>query len=123
MDAFKDLPFVEFFEDEVQFSIEMKVPPGTEPGKKSIQCQMGYQICNDKFCYQPGHWTLPAVEFTVLSGGLAKSATPTTPAPSVAVAAPATSKIEMEPGVVKAKTPIAPMSDVEKSLQGGRACN
>ncbi|MGP0062020.1 MAG: hypothetical protein ACLQGP_00275, partial [Isosphaeraceae bacterium] len=29
-----DLPFVEYFEDEVTWSVKLKVPDGTEPGKK-----------------------------------------------------------------------------------------
>ncbi len=42
-----DLPFVEYYEDEVTWSIKLKVPEGTEPGKKTLRCQVGYMICNE----------------------------------------------------------------------------
>ena len=62
-----DLPFVEYFEDEVTWSVKLKVPDGTEPGKKALRCQAGFMICNDKSCSPPGQWTAPDAELTVLS--------------------------------------------------------
>ena len=56
---------LEFYEDEVTWSIKLLVPPGTEPGKKTLRCQAGYQICNDQTCKIPGQWTLPDVVLTV----------------------------------------------------------
>lgn len=114
MDVFPDIKFIELFEDEVDFSIDLLVPAGTEPGKKSVRVQAGYQICNDKFCSQPGQWTLPAVELTVLPGGAVVAEAPK--------AAPAEVSIAATPPVAKAaevEKPKAPINDVEKSLQGG----
>jgi thiol:disulfide interchange protein DsbD len=66
--AFPDLDFVEFYEDEVTWSIKLRIPPGTEPGKKELRCQAGYQVCNAKSCSFPGQWTVPAAELTVVPG-------------------------------------------------------
>ncbi len=64
------MPMVlEFYEDEVTWSIPLEIPPGTEPGKKTLRCQVGYQICNALSCKIPGQWTLPDVVPTVLAGG------------------------------------------------------
>ena len=83
---FPNLPFVEFYEDEVTWSIKLKVPPGTPPGKKTIRVQAGYMICNDKSCSQPGKWTLPAATLTVAAGDAGKLAES---APKPAASAPA----------------------------------
>jgi thiol:disulfide interchange protein DsbD len=66
--AFPDLPFLEFYEDEVTWSISLLVPKGTDPGLKTLRCQAGYQICNDQTCKIPGQWTLPEVTLTVVPG-------------------------------------------------------
>ena len=78
-----DNALIEFFEDEATWSIKLQIPEGTEPGKKSLRCQAGYQICNANSCKQPGQWTLPAVELTVLPADDKSSA-----APAAAPAAP-----------------------------------
>ena len=44
MPVFKQVPFVELFEGEVDFIRELKIPEGLEPGKKAILTQMDYQI-------------------------------------------------------------------------------
>jgi thiol:disulfide interchange protein len=83
---FADLPFVEYHEDEVTWSIKLKVPPGAAAGKKTLQVQVGYMVCNDKVCMGPGRWTLPAATLTVAQGdGAAK---PAEPAAKQAAAAP-----------------------------------
>jgi thiol:disulfide interchange protein len=79
---------LKFYEDEVTWSIPLQVPPGTEPGKKTLRVQAGYQICNDSTCKIPGQWTLPEVTLTVLPGGAA-DASPA-PAPEVKTASAAT---------------------------------
>jgi thiol:disulfide interchange protein DsbD len=58
--------FVEYHEGEVTWSIELKVPTDTTPGKKSLRCQARYQVCTDKSCSIPGQWTLPEVVLTIL---------------------------------------------------------
>lgn len=65
----KFAPPLDYYEDEVTWSLKLGVPPGTEPGKKTLRVQAGYQVCNDSNCSVPGRWTLPDVELTILSGG------------------------------------------------------
>ncbi len=77
---FPKMPFVEYFEDEVTWSIKLKVPPGTAPGEKTIRVQARYMICNDRTCSPPGRWTLPAAAVTI--GAAGKSATSAASAPS-----------------------------------------
>jgi thiol:disulfide interchange protein DsbD len=71
--AFDNL-VVESYEDEVTWSIPLLIPPGTEPSKKTLRCQVGYQICDASRCKIPGQWTLPDVVLTVLPGGAAAGA-------------------------------------------------
>jgi len=63
---FADVDFVEFHADEVTWSIKLKIPEGTAPGKKSLRCQAGYMVCDAKHCSIPGQWTLPDAVLTVL---------------------------------------------------------
>jgi thiol:disulfide interchange protein len=79
--VFASLPFVEYHEGEVVWSVKLKIPPGTEPGKKSIRSQIYYQVCSDKTCSIPGRWTLEAATLTVEAGGLA-AASPATAVPA-----------------------------------------
>ncbi len=67
--AFPDIPFLEFHEDEVTWSIKLKVPANQPAGKKELRCQIGYMICSDQNCSFPGQWTLPAAELTILPSG------------------------------------------------------
>ena len=64
--AFDNQTF-EYFEDEVSWSIPLKVPSATAPGKKVIRCQASYQICNAQSCSFPGRWTLPDATLTILA--------------------------------------------------------
>jgi thiol:disulfide interchange protein DsbD len=82
--AFNNLE-IEFFEDEVTWTIQLQVPPGTAPGPKTLRCQAGYQICNDQTCKIPGQWTLPDVTLTVVPGVAEPertTAAPPAPAPA-----------------------------------------
>src|SRR5262249_39239549 len=85
---FPDLEFVEYYEDEVTWSIPLRIPPGTEPGQKALRVQAGYQICDDKRCSVPGQWTLPEAVVTVLSAGAAQSPPPLAAAPPGSSSAP-----------------------------------
>jgi thiol:disulfide interchange protein DsbD len=60
---------LEFFEDEVAWTLPLQVPADAAPGKVTLRCQAGYQICNDVTCKFPGQWTLPDVVLTILPGG------------------------------------------------------
>ena len=69
-----DNKVLQYYEDEVTWSIKLQVPTGTAPGKKALRVQAGYQICDPHTCSTPGQWTLPAAELTVLPGGAAAAA-------------------------------------------------
>ena len=57
---------LEYYENEVAWTIKLRIPPGTEPGKKIFRCQAGYMVCDDKTCSFPGQWTLPEAVLTVV---------------------------------------------------------
>jgi thiol:disulfide interchange protein len=76
---FPEVDFVEYYEDEVTW--KLKIPEGTSPGKKTLRCQAGYMVCDDKSCSTPGQWTLPDAELTIVAGD--------GKAPDTTVAAPA----------------------------------
>ena len=67
--AFPDIPFLEYHEDEVTWSLKLQVPSDARPGKKTLRCQAGYMLCSDQNCSFPGQWTLPDAELTVIAGG------------------------------------------------------
>jgi thiol:disulfide interchange protein DsbD len=101
---FADVEFVEFYEDEVTWSIKLKVPAGIEPGKKVLRCQARYQVCDVKLCSIPGQWTLPDAELAITGGGAQPPAAasepqaqtalpPTQPAPKPAAAPSASAPV------------------------------
>ncbi len=87
--AFQDIPFLEFHEEAISWSLTLRVPEGIEPGKKEILSQVNYMICSAKSCKPPVWHTLPAVTLRVgpkvAAGGLrailAANALGETPAP------------------------------------------
>jgi thiol:disulfide interchange protein DsbD len=86
--AFPDLEFVSFYEDEVTWSIPLKVPSEAVSGKKTLRCQASYQICDAKSCSFPGAWTLPEIVLTVVAGqGAQAQAEGPAPVPAPAAAA------------------------------------
>ncbi len=76
--AFPEVPFLEFYEDEVSFAIVLEVPADTTNGDKSIQAQVFYQICNAQNCSIPGRWSVPSALLKV-QGGLAGAGVKTDP--------------------------------------------
>ena len=77
---FPAIDAVEYHEDQVTWSITLKIPEGTAPGKKALLCQVGYMVCDAKNCSIPGRWTLPATTITVLpSDGKGPKAAVTAP--------------------------------------------
>ena len=66
--AFPDIPFLEYHEDEVTWSVSLKIPADAKPGRKTLRCQAGYMICSDQNCSFPGQWTLPDATLTVVAG-------------------------------------------------------
>jgi hypothetical protein len=65
---FPDLAAVEYYEDEVTWTIKLKVPAAAATGKKTLRCQARYMICDAKTCSVPGRWTLPDAELSITSG-------------------------------------------------------
>lgn len=63
--AFPDLPFVEFYEEEVSWSIDLVVPTTATPGKKSLKSQIQFQICDPKRCKPPSRVTVPPATLNV----------------------------------------------------------
>ncbi|QEH36409.1 Thiol:disulfide interchange protein DsbD precursor [Aquisphaera giovannonii] len=106
-DPTQDNKIVESFEHSVTWSIPLVVPADAAPGKRILRCQIGYQVCNDKFCFPIGQWTLPDVVLNVSGegGNAAAVAAATPPAPAqVAPSPPATG----EPA--PSSTPASPAS-------------
>jgi thiol:disulfide interchange protein DsbD len=102
--AFPNLDFVEYYEDEVTWSVRLRIPPGTAPGKKGLRCQVGYQVCNAKSCSFPGQWTLPEAVLTVLPGDASGEKAAPAPKP----AAPAPSDREPRPDRAGTSSPAQP---------------
>lgn len=65
--AFPDIPFLEYHEDEVVWSQQLRIPADAKPGMRTLRCQVGYMLCSDQNCTMPGQWTLPAAEVTVVA--------------------------------------------------------
>ena len=63
-----DNQIFEYFEDEVVWSIPLKIPADAKPGEISVRCQANYQICDPKSCSFPGRWTLPEATVKVVEG-------------------------------------------------------
>ena len=63
--AFPDRQTVEFYEEEVTWSIRLKVPKAMETGERPLKCQINYMIMDDKTVTLPGRWTLPEVRVNV----------------------------------------------------------
>lgn len=55
----------ETHEREVTWLTILRVPPGTPTGRKTLRCQVSYQLCNARSATLPGRWTLPDVAVTV----------------------------------------------------------
>ncbi|WP_165063568.1 protein-disulfide reductase DsbD family protein [Paludisphaera rhizosphaerae] len=116
--AFGDNVLVEFFEDEVAWSTELKIPAGAAPGEHTIQSQINYQICNENSCFPPTYQSLPEVVVKVVDGNStvtpASAAVAATPAPpaeipaAAAVAATPASPTETPAVAAVAATPALP---------------
>jgi hypothetical protein len=63
--AFPDQQTVEFYEEEVTWSIRLKVPQSMKAGERPLKCQANYMIMTDKAVTLPGRWTLPEVRVKV----------------------------------------------------------
>ncbi len=124
--AFPDIPFVEYYEDEVSWSIKLKVPSDATPGKKTLRVQAGYMVCNASSCSMAGQWTLPEATLTVISGGSGgppstAAATPTPKPEAPKPVAPPTSEkpAVASPPPVVASTGSAIRSEIAQKAEQG----
>ncbi len=93
---FAQVDSVDYHEDDVTWSITLKVPEGTESGKKILRCQVRFQVCDAKLCSIPGQWTLPAAVLTVLPAdgkGPQSAAAPKPARPDANLAAKSTNAV------------------------------
>lgn len=73
--AFPELDSVSFFEDEVTWSLALKVPVDAQEGQKTLRSQIYFQICNEQSCKPPIRSTVPDVALTVLGSAEARAET------------------------------------------------
>ena len=98
--AFPDLESVEFYQDEVTWTHQLKIPADAAPGPKTIRCQASYQVCDDKSCSFPGQWTVNDVTVDVIGEGgapVAAAAPATAPEPKPAVEGAKPRKADSDP--------------------------
>jgi thiol:disulfide interchange protein DsbD len=77
--AFPDVKEVAYFEDEVTWSLNLKIPDDAKPGPRTIRVQASYMTCNAKSCSIYGGWTLPPATLTIQDGK--QTASTSSPAP------------------------------------------
>lgn len=109
--AFDNL-VVKYYEDEVTWSIKLKVPADVAAGEHTLFCQAQYMVCDAKSCSPPGQWTLPPVTVTV-GGGSAKLDAPA-PAP---VAAQTSSTPTPPPAEVKPPEPAPATASIDSAVE------
>jgi thiol:disulfide interchange protein DsbD len=66
-----DNQIVEFHENQVTWTLRLKVPADAKPGQVTLRNQVGFQICDDKSCKPPTYITLPDAKVTIKAGGSA----------------------------------------------------
>jgi thiol:disulfide interchange protein DsbD len=72
-EAFDKLPFVEYFEKKVTWSIPLKVPANASAGDHELKVQVQFQICDPKSCKPPARVTAPPAKLRVSGGGQAQT--------------------------------------------------
>ena len=63
--AFPNQQAIEFFEEEITWSIRLKVPQRIAEGEKILRCQANYVLMGGQLFTIPGRWTLDDVRVTV----------------------------------------------------------
>ncbi len=123
--AFNNLP-VAYFENKVTWILPLQVPEDAAPGPRTIQLQIGCQVCNDMSCLPPARWTLPAMTYTVLTKGTVTTSCDDKAARLKAVLAAGSkdsdAKTPTSPAVAGSYGPVKTekvVSEVEKTAQQG----
>jgi thiol:disulfide interchange protein/plastocyanin len=116
--TFTDVDFVEYHENEVTWSIKLKVPDSATPGKRTLRCQARYMICDAKQCSMLGQWTLPEAVLTVLSADEKRpeATVAARPAETTPAANAPTRKSDQRPEVATADGPKSADSAGTKSV-------
>ncbi|MGC8642701.1 MAG: protein-disulfide reductase DsbD domain-containing protein [Isosphaeraceae bacterium] len=98
---------VQYYEHEVTWTVNLAVPTDATPGKRTLRCQAGYQICNERSCFPESRWTLPDVTLNIVAGAAPAAANvspqPASPAPVASPPSP-----EPSPSALAAVQPSAP---------------
>jgi len=63
--VFPNQQMVAFFEEEITWSIRLKVPQGLAEGEKSLRCQANNELMNESVFTILGRWTLRDVRVKV----------------------------------------------------------
>jgi thiol:disulfide interchange protein len=110
---FPEVDSVEYHENEVTWSIKLKIPEDTAPGQKVLRCQAGYMVCDAKHCSIPGLWTLPEAELTILptdgkGPNVAAAVKPAEPKNADAAVKPAEPKNADAAAPIPANSPTSP---------------
>jgi thiol:disulfide interchange protein DsbD len=117
---------LQYFEDEVTWSLPLKVPADATPGSRTIRGQIAFQVCSDKAC-TTGRLTLPDVTLAVASAepASAPAVVASIPpakgeeSPTPKAEAPPTPTAEVSPKATAGAPPKAPANQVERTLQQG----
>ncbi len=107
---------MEYFENEARWSLKLRIPPGTEPGAKTLRNQITFQICDASSCKPPARSTLPDVALTVVpgvGGGGEGGAAASTPG------SPTSTTTEDAAAVTAADAEATPTSEVAREAQKG----
>jgi thiol:disulfide interchange protein DsbD len=111
---------LEFYEDEVTWSIPLQIPPGTAPGKKTPHSQIGFQICNASSCKLPVRVSPGEVVLTVLPGtGKAVAPAPDASKPEAEAAVLPPTGAARPASTAEAPAPSGQISDVARQAQLG----
>ncbi len=114
---FSELEFVEYYENEVTWSIKLRVPEEATPGSRALHVQAGYMVCDAKSCSMKGQWTLPEAVLTIVSGSDKARATGVA-AKQAARAAGASTNGDQGSDVVTRDAPIDTSSAEKKATDG-----
>ncbi|GAC1473123.1 MAG: hypothetical protein NVSMB9_21210 [Isosphaeraceae bacterium] len=110
---------VSYFENEVTWSLALKIPDDVPAETRTLRCQVAFQICDPSSCSPPGRWTLPDATLKILPGSS------TSASASGESKAPVSLNSEIVPeknreSVARAVTPSGKVeSEVEKKARQG----
>ena len=96
---------ISYYQNEVTWSLPLKIPTDASPGNRSLRSQINFQICDENSCLPPVYLTLPNVIVGVLDADAKADATETA---STAPAAKMPIQAEPAGGSSKPSKPFSP---------------